>query len=70
MKEGTLANVHPQLTVKGEGFNRLLGGLEIDFRLQRHLAQLFEVCSPKTKTNNSENGGDKYDYYSCLHFQC
>lgn len=44
VKEGTLANVHPQLSVKGTGFNRLLGGLEMDVRLQQHLAKLFQVC--------------------------
>ena len=43
VKEGTVANVHPQLTVKGTGFSRLLGGLEMDLRLQQHLAKLFEV---------------------------
>ena len=43
VKEGTLANVHPQLTVKGSGFSRLLGGMEIDVRLQQHLARQFEV---------------------------
>ena len=43
VKEGTLANVHPQLMVKGSGFSRLLGGMEIDVRLQQHLARQFEV---------------------------
>ena len=43
VKEGTLVNVHPQLTVKGTGFSRLLGGLEMDIRLQLHLAKLFQV---------------------------
>ena len=43
VKEGTLANVHPQLTVKGTGYNLLLGGLEMDISLQQHLAKLFEV---------------------------
>ena len=43
MKEGSLANVHPQLTIKGTGFSRLLGGMEMDIRLQLHLAKLFEV---------------------------
>ena len=43
VKEGTLANVHPQLIVKGTGFSRLLGGLEMEIRLQQHLAKLFEV---------------------------
>ncbi len=43
MKEGTIANVHPQLVVKGSGFSRRLGGLEIDIRLQQHLAKQFQV---------------------------
>ena len=43
MKEGTRANMHPQLSVKGIGYDRLLGGFEIDTRLQKHLAKVFEV---------------------------
>jgi len=43
VKEGSLANVHPQLAIKGSGFSRLLGGLEIDIRLQQHLAKNFDV---------------------------
>ena len=35
--------MEPQLTVKGVGFDRTLGGLEMDMRLRDHLAQLFTV---------------------------
>ena len=38
-----MANMHPQLLVKGVGFDRLLGGFEIDVRLQQHLAKVFVV---------------------------
>ena len=48
VKEGSRANMHPQLHVKGVGYDRLLGGFEIDTRLQKHLAKLFKVYS----TNN------------------
>ena len=40
-----MANTYPQLAVKGVGYDRLLGGLEIDIRLRDHLARNFEVCS-------------------------
>ena len=43
MKEGSVANTYPQLAVKGVGYDRLLGGLEIDVRLRDHLAKSFEV---------------------------
>ncbi len=43
VKEGTVANVHPQLTIKGIGYDRFLGGLEMEIRLQLHLAKLFQV---------------------------
>jgi hypothetical protein len=43
VKEGTIANVYPQLVVKGTGYNLLLGGLEMDIRLQQHLAKRFQV---------------------------
>ena len=51
VKEGTLANVHPQLTVKGSGFSRILGGLEIDIKLQQHLAKNFDVRISKYCSN-------------------
>ena len=38
-----MANVHPQLAVKGTGYDRTLGGLEMDLRLRDHLAKIFEV---------------------------
>ena len=43
VKEGSVANTYPQLAVKGVGYDRLLGGLEIDIRLRDHLAGSFEV---------------------------
>ncbi len=43
IKEGSVANTYPQLTVKGTGFDRTLGGLEIDIRLRDMLAARFEV---------------------------
>ena len=39
-----MTNTYPQLAVKGVGYDRLLGGLEIDIRLRDHLAKNFEVC--------------------------
>ena len=53
VKEGSRANMHPQLLVKGVGYDRLLGGFEIDTRLQRHLAKIFEV-GPSSMTVFSE----------------
>ena len=44
VKEGETAHIHPQLTVKGVGFDRQLGGLEMELRLRDHLAKIFEVC--------------------------
>ncbi len=43
VKEGTVANTYPQLAVKGTGFDRTLGGLQIELRLRDHLAAIFEV---------------------------
>ena len=43
VKESGMLNTHPQLTVKGVGFDRTLGGLEMDIRLRDHLAKQFEV---------------------------
>lgn len=45
VKEGSLANTYPQLTVKGTGFDRTLGGLEMDMRLRDMLAKNFEVSA-------------------------
>ncbi|CAI8027668.1 Hypoxia up-regulated protein 1 (Fragment) [Geodia barretti] len=42
VKEGSVANTYPQLSVKGVGYDHLLGGLEIDIRLRDHLARSFE----------------------------
>ena len=55
VKEGTKANMHPQLAVKGIGYDRLLGGFEIESRLQHHLAKVFEVCQ---RVHNSICGND------------
>ncbi|XP_076438402.1 hypoxia up-regulated protein 1-like isoform X8 [Babylonia areolata] len=40
-KEGTRVDSNPQLTVKGVGYDRTLGGLEMTLRLRDHLAQVF-----------------------------
>ena len=45
VKEGGIANMHPQLTVKGVGYDQLLGGLEMDMRLRDYLAKAFTVSS-------------------------
>ena len=45
MKEGGTAHIEPQLAVKGIGFDRTLGGLEMDMRLRDHLAKAFTVSS-------------------------
>ena len=45
LKEGGVLNTHPQLAVKGVGYDRTLGGLEVDVRLRDHLARNFEVCA-------------------------
>ena len=38
-----MVNTYPQLAVKGVGFDRTLGGLEMDIRLRNDLAALFNV---------------------------
>ncbi|XP_035828013.1 hypoxia up-regulated protein 1 [Aplysia californica] len=53
-KEGTLLESNPQLTVKGVGFDRTLGGLEFTLRLRSHLAKAFNN-QKKTKTQVEEN---------------
>lgn len=44
VKEGSVANMYPQLTVKGTGHDRTLGGMEMEIRLRDHLAKIFDVC--------------------------
>ncbi|XP_055866156.1 hypoxia up-regulated protein 1-like isoform X2 [Biomphalaria glabrata] len=41
-KEGTRSESNPQLTIKGVGFDRSLGGLEFTLRLRDHLAKSFD----------------------------
>ena len=43
VKEGGTMHIEPQLAVKGVGFDRTLGGLEMDMRMRNHLAKLFTV---------------------------
>lgn len=43
IKEGGTAHIEPQLAIKGIGFDRTLGGLEMDMRLRDHLARAFTV---------------------------
>ena len=43
VKEGGVANMYPQLAVKGTGYDRTLGGLQMEIRLRDHLAKIFEV---------------------------
>lgn len=43
VKEGSQAHIYPQLRIKGVGFDRTLGGLEMDMRLRDHLAKIFMV---------------------------
>lgn len=43
VKEGSTAHIEPQLSIKGIGFDRTLGGLEMDMRLRNHLAKAFMV---------------------------
>ncbi|KAK3107370.1 hypothetical protein FSP39_012931 [Pinctada imbricata] len=40
-KEGDRVETNPQLVIKGVGFDRSLGGLEMTLRLRDHLAKLF-----------------------------
>ncbi|XP_025101931.1 LOW QUALITY PROTEIN: hypoxia up-regulated protein 1-like [Pomacea canaliculata] len=41
MKEGTRVESNPQLTIKGVGYDRNLGGLEMTLRLRDYLADVF-----------------------------
>ncbi|KAJ8316173.1 hypothetical protein KUTeg_006187 [Tegillarca granosa] len=49
-KEGTRLESNPQLVIKGVGFDKSLGGLEMTLRLRKHLAKLFNE-QKKTKTD-------------------
>ncbi|XP_041373563.1 hypoxia up-regulated protein 1-like isoform X3 [Gigantopelta aegis] len=50
VKEGTRVDTHPQLSIKGVGFDRTFGGLGISMRLRDHLAKAFNA-QKKTKTD-------------------
>ncbi|XP_071842320.1 hypoxia up-regulated protein 1-like isoform X2 [Apostichopus japonicus] len=50
LKEEGVAEINPQLTIKGVGFDRTLGGKELDLKLQAHLAEVF---TKQKKTSNS-----------------
>lgn len=50
MKEGSRVVENPQLTIKGVGFDKELGGLEISMRLRDHLAKYFNK-NKKTKAD-------------------
>jgi len=41
MKVGSMVETNPQITVRGVGFDRSLGSLEITLRLRDHLAKVF-----------------------------
>ena len=62
VKEGSLLNKHPQLTVKGVGFDRTLGGLEMDIRLRDFLAERFEVRDKLTMTSRSCDHMTSHDH--------
>ncbi|CAG2118349.1 unnamed protein product, partial [Medioppia subpectinata] len=46
-KERGFAESNPQVTIKGVGYDRTLGGLEMQIRLRDHLAKLFAEQSKK-----------------------
>ncbi|KAM3921296.1 hypoxia up-regulated protein 1 isoform 1-T2 [Leptodactylus fuscus] len=48
------SGIQPQLQIQGVGFDRTLGGLEIDLRLREHLAKLFNE-QKKSKKDVREN---------------
>ncbi|KAM4015557.1 hypoxia up-regulated protein 1 [Anomaloglossus baeobatrachus] len=48
------SGIQPQLQIRGVGFDRSLGGLEIDLRLREHLAKLFNG-QKKSKKDVREN---------------
>ncbi|XP_068096962.1 hypoxia up-regulated protein 1 isoform X2 [Hyperolius riggenbachi] len=43
------SGIQPQLQIRGVGFDRTLGGLEIDLRLREHLAKSFNEQKKSTK---------------------
>ncbi|GFO47003.1 hypoxia up-regulated protein 1 [Plakobranchus ocellatus] len=53
-KEGTRMESNPQVTIKGVGFDRTLGGLEISLRLRKFLAKAFND-QKKTTLKVEEN---------------
>jgi len=53
-KERGFTENHPQVTVAGLGYDRTLGGLEIQIRLRDHLATAFNAMK-KTKKNVFDN---------------
>lgn len=54
MKVGTIVETNPQLTVRGVGVDRTLGGLEMTLRLRKHLAEVFN-SQKKTSQDVFEN---------------
>ncbi|XP_021370536.1 hypoxia up-regulated protein 1-like [Mizuhopecten yessoensis] len=54
IKEGTRVETNPQLVIKGVGYDRNLGGLEITLRMQDHLAKAF-TKTKKTKSDVYQN---------------
>ncbi|CAN2387882.1 regulation of endoplasmic reticulum stress-induced neuron intrinsic apoptotic signaling pathway [Pristimantis euphronides] len=48
------SGIQPQLQIRGVGFDRTLGGFEIDLRLQEHLAKLFNE-QKKSRKDVREN---------------
>ncbi|XP_067678637.1 hypoxia up-regulated protein 1-like isoform X2 [Haliotis asinina] len=53
-KEGTRMETNPQVVIKGVGFDRTLGGLDVSLRLRDHLAKLFNE-QKKTKNDVFKN---------------
>lgn len=53
-KERGFVETHPQATIIGVGYDRTLGGLEMQLRLQKHLAQKFNEMK-KTKNDVFKN---------------
>lgn len=54
MKVGSVVETNPQVTVRGMGFDRNLGSLEITLRMRDHLARTFNA-QKKTPNNVLEN---------------
>ncbi|XP_054166732.1 hypoxia up-regulated protein 1-like [Oppia nitens] len=54
-KDRGFTETNPQLTVKGVGYDRQLGGLEMQLRLRDHLAKLFAEQSKKPLTDITGN---------------